>query len=614
MGKEKIVRWILHLKKAVEEAMARSLPVIISLIARLAGLGGIGATVQKLIKTAGKPVNKVINALVDRSVKFAKKIFKKKGKKKKKNKDKKGKIDKTLGKELKFSVGVEKHRLWIDNKGGKIKVNVASKDPGPIEKRLKKWEEQLSTLGKDNKAKAIAAISKSKPLVNKTMSEAKEEAIITKAILKDKRVSSAEVKTERKAEKETIAEEKKLEIYLMKLFNIFGYGPEDFLAVYNTTAKDILDILIKGNKELWTSYKYDGDPKEIEKKKKFINYKSSQKTKDILKSYEKSQDIKKLKEDLEKYLENKLENKKGVSEHTKYNPKVKSVKIDGNEFTITYEYVVDNKKKVFVSVFNFGTVNDDKGSTKTQKTVGTNLKLKEKSTRGKTDSSGQLRNTTALYKQYWKDKREKDKNIKKGKIDPVDESVLVAHFRSKSRKSGNIPAGIETYSDKINLLDSAHHIADWFTGSGYKKSLNLTVTSAEYNRITMGGAEKNIAKRLTEESVFNLTVTSTWDSLTDKEVTRDIHPASILKEIKGNTKMKDITDQSVFAKAAADELHNILSGEQDPRRILNVKYEPKITYPKGSTKKSDEQNIGCDVWMSSYFKFNNKIECKYKSA
>ncbi len=61
--------------QGVEGAMARSLPVLISLLARLAGLGGIGKTVQKIIQTVSRPINKVIDKLIDKMGEFAKKVW-----------------------------------------------------------------------------------------------------------------------------------------------------------------------------------------------------------------------------------------------------------------------------------------------------------------------------------------------------------------------------------------------------------------------------------------------------------------------------------------------------------------------------------------------------------
>ncbi len=63
---------------AVEGAMGRGVPVILGLLANLAGLGGIGKSVSKVIKTIQKPVDKVvdpvINWLVDKGKKLGKKV------------------------------------------------------------------------------------------------------------------------------------------------------------------------------------------------------------------------------------------------------------------------------------------------------------------------------------------------------------------------------------------------------------------------------------------------------------------------------------------------------------------------------------------------------------
>ncbi|NEO93282.1 MAG: hypothetical protein F6K56_24900, partial [Moorea sp. SIO3G5] len=64
-------------KQAVEDALSRSLPVVISLLASLAGLGGIGKTVKNIIGKVAKPVNKIVDSLVERMVNFAKKLLNK---------------------------------------------------------------------------------------------------------------------------------------------------------------------------------------------------------------------------------------------------------------------------------------------------------------------------------------------------------------------------------------------------------------------------------------------------------------------------------------------------------------------------------------------------------
>ena len=81
---------------AVEGAMAKSLPVVISLLASLAGLGGIGKTVQKIIGKVSKPVNKVIDKVIDKIISFVEKILGK-GKKTKQENSKDKQADKKTG-------------------------------------------------------------------------------------------------------------------------------------------------------------------------------------------------------------------------------------------------------------------------------------------------------------------------------------------------------------------------------------------------------------------------------------------------------------------------------------------------------------------------------------
>ena len=63
--------------KGVEAALARSLPIVIGLLATLAGLRGIGKTVKGIIATVSTPVHQVVDGVVSRIVAFAKKALKK---------------------------------------------------------------------------------------------------------------------------------------------------------------------------------------------------------------------------------------------------------------------------------------------------------------------------------------------------------------------------------------------------------------------------------------------------------------------------------------------------------------------------------------------------------
>jgi hypothetical protein len=75
----------------IEKTMARTLPVIISFLARLIGLGGISAKIKGIITKLQKKVSKAIDKVIDKVAKKAKKFLRKilpGGKKKKKKKGK----------------------------------------------------------------------------------------------------------------------------------------------------------------------------------------------------------------------------------------------------------------------------------------------------------------------------------------------------------------------------------------------------------------------------------------------------------------------------------------------------------------------------------------------
>ena len=113
--------------KAVEGALAKSLPVVISLLASLAGLGGIGKTVKNIIKKISAPVNKVLDKVIDRVVTFAKKWYKKGKGVAKAVKDK---IVSWWKVEKKFKAdNGEDHRLFFKGTGKNAVLSMSSSHP-----------------------------------------------------------------------------------------------------------------------------------------------------------------------------------------------------------------------------------------------------------------------------------------------------------------------------------------------------------------------------------------------------------------------------------------------------------------------------------------------------
>jgi hypothetical protein len=107
--------------KLIENALGTSLPVVISFMASLLGLGGISEKIEGIIKTVRQPIDKAIDWLIAQAVKFAKKIGGKLGfgKDKKGNKD--GKPDERTKEEKEADLGkaMTEAQAYLDGFSGK---------------------------------------------------------------------------------------------------------------------------------------------------------------------------------------------------------------------------------------------------------------------------------------------------------------------------------------------------------------------------------------------------------------------------------------------------------------------------------------------------------------
>jgi len=120
--------------KAVEGALARSLPVVIGFMASVLGLGGLGSKVKKLIGTITKPINKVLDKIIDTVVEAAKKLFKKG---KAAAKTVKEKVANWWKKRKSFTTkSGESHSVQFRGQGKSAELTIKSKET-PIDKFLR---------------------------------------------------------------------------------------------------------------------------------------------------------------------------------------------------------------------------------------------------------------------------------------------------------------------------------------------------------------------------------------------------------------------------------------------------------------------------------------------
>ncbi|BCL35121.1 DUF4157 domain-containing protein [Nostoc sp. MS1] len=123
--------------KGVENALAKSLPVVISFLASLLGLGGIAGKIQAIFQKLRKPVEKAVDWIIDKGTKAFKKIG---------NKFKNSKLGKKAGK-LKDSAK-EKYKAgkqWVEDKKEAGKNWVNDQKAATFAGEDKRTQEQKST-------------------------------------------------------------------------------------------------------------------------------------------------------------------------------------------------------------------------------------------------------------------------------------------------------------------------------------------------------------------------------------------------------------------------------------------------------------------------------------
>jgi hypothetical protein len=139
----------------VEKVMGRAVPVVISFLAAILGLGGISGKIKKVIEKLQDRVDKAIDKVIKKIVKSLKK-FVKKGK----AAVKKGyeKVKNFLFPKKKFQAGEESHTIYIDPKTSPPRPMIAT-TPAQIDKFL----DSLTTRpGVKGKAAKIARINTAK--------------------------------------------------------------------------------------------------------------------------------------------------------------------------------------------------------------------------------------------------------------------------------------------------------------------------------------------------------------------------------------------------------------------------------------------------------------------
>jgi hypothetical protein len=148
----------------VEQAMARSLPVIISFLARLIGLGGISEQIKNVIKKIQAPIENALNKLADFIVERARSLVG--GGQGQSTQSLRTASQGQLNAEVTFQdVGGGNHRMWIQKVGNRNQLMVASDHPQQVEDSVKSGGEFADVEGQ-KKTQVISKAHDAERLAN----------------------------------------------------------------------------------------------------------------------------------------------------------------------------------------------------------------------------------------------------------------------------------------------------------------------------------------------------------------------------------------------------------------------------------------------------------------
>lgn len=222
----------------IERALARSIPVLLGVLAAILGVGGIASKVKQIVQALSKPVNRAVDWVIDKIVGLVKKLWAKikNSKAWSKAKDKSGKAlakvkdkskkawakvkektaavfswiaqkitGKTIAKPFAMASG-ERHTLTAHPSGSGLKITIASAFAGEIRLVMTKVEAEAKSLPEPEKSKALSAISGVKSQLTR-MSTAEKKWLSSKAAAEkdvkkrvEKRKAKGKIKTAAEAE------------------------------------------------------------------------------------------------------------------------------------------------------------------------------------------------------------------------------------------------------------------------------------------------------------------------------------------------------------------------------------------------------------------------------
>jgi hypothetical protein len=144
--------------------------------------------------------------------------------------------------------------------------------------------------------------------------------------------------------------------------------------------------------------------------------------------------------------------------------------------------------------------------------------------------------------------------------------------------------------EKNKGQNSAHIIANWFGGSGYRKSLNLVTTSDHFNKVVMGRAEDDIVAWVKDRQIvkFNLKVSVDWGKVKEEKIVNEI-----IKQLNNLSTLPESDSEKIKKQV----LRNLANFKTKLKAVEDVLYSGTGTDNASKTIKMPTANTGKDKWL-----------------
>ncbi len=214
---------------AVELGIAKILPLVIKLLAKLLGISGLAKKVMNIIKKVRKKIDRQVDKIILKAKKKLKSLL---GKKKKGKND--SLDDQEVGKEVAFRGCDENHKIYFKQTGSRPQLMMAS-TPTPLKNTIIKWKEIAATKEDPTKSNLLQLISR----VESEEEQLDSKAFDTLKLIQESRSNPEKASSAHSKDNEVEQKEDALTATIKQILDLIGHDVNPLLKFINKKVAEV---------------------------------------------------------------------------------------------------------------------------------------------------------------------------------------------------------------------------------------------------------------------------------------------------------------------------------------------------------------------------------------